>query len=165
MKETIGVLFVCHGNICRSPAAEATFRHTVVERGLADHFEIDSAGTAGYHIGERAHATTRRVAEKHGIKITHRARQFAETDFDRFHYILAMDRFNFDDIVRATRGAADRSRIYMYRTFDPDAKPEEPPRDVPDPYYGEVNGFEGVQKVMIRTSPALLDWILAKGGQ
>ncbi len=161
MSEKIGVLFVCHGNICRSPAAEAAFRSAVKERNLLERFLIDSAGTAGYHIGELAHRSTRRVAETYGLKIEHRARQFIVEDFSRFQYILAMDRFNMVELERQTRNEDDRGRLMMYRRFDPRSQGGEA-RDVPDPYYGELSGFEGVQEIMIRTSPVIIDWIMGQ---
>ena len=158
-KKPVRVLFVCHGNICRSPAAEGTFKHIVKEKGLSHLFEIDSAGTASYHIGEPPHTTTANVAGKRGINLEHRARQFKRKDFEEFDYILTMDQINHEDILRQSNGN-DLSKVLKFRTFDPDAKDHPQPPDVPDPYYGGKGGFEGVQDIMDRTAEGLLNWIL-----
>ena len=158
-KNPVRVLFVCHGNICRSPAAEGTFRHIVREKNLTHLFKIDSAGTASYHIGESPHSTTANVAGKRGISLEHRARQFKKSDFEEFDYILTMDQINHEDILRQSDGK-DASKILKFRTFDPEAKNHSQPPDVPDPYYGGKDGFEGVQDIMDRTAEGLLNWIL-----
>lgn len=182
--DSIGVLFVCLGNICRSPAAEGTFAHVVAERSLVDRFRIDSCGTSAYHIGEAANSTSRATARRHGIELKSRARQFTSQDFDRFDYIFAMDGANFSEIASLARGADDLQRVFKFRAFDPDfagvlavgadpaASPDagrgsgraggKQPPDVPDPYYGGPDGFEEVQQIMLRTSSHLLDWLLAR---
>lgn len=168
--QTIGVLFVCLGNICRSPAAEGTFAHLVGKRGLAARFEIDSCGTSAYHIGEAANQTSRAVARRHGIELTSRARQFVPADFDRFNYIFAMDHSNASAIRGQARGPEDRERIHLFRAFDPlfsdgqQPGSKKSPPDVPDPYYGGEDGFEEVQQIMLRTSENLLDWLVTRHG-
>lgn len=162
MKSTIKVLFVCHGNICRSPAAEGTFRHIVKEKGLSERFQIDSCGTHSYHVGELPHATTRAVAKKRGIELNHRARQFHASDFDKFDYILTMDEFNHMEIMRHVTKPEHEKKIHKYRTFDPDAEEKNKIPDVPDPYYGGNSGFDHVQDIMERTSRNLLEWLLEK---
>lgn len=158
--KTIKVLFVCHGNICRSPAAEGTFRHLVENRGLGNLFQIDSAGTASYHVGELPHSTTRAVARKRGIELNHKARQFSPSDFESFDYILTMDEYNHIDITRQIKKKEHEIKVLKFRTFDPLAKEKGNPPDVPDPYYGGNNGFDHVQDIMERTSEAFLDWLL-----
>ncbi len=157
-REKIGVLFVCLGNICRSPAAEGTFRHFVGTENQAHRFDIDSAGTSAFHIGEPANANSQRAARKHGIALESRARQFQAEDFDRFDYILAMDAANYRDILNTARSAADREVVSLFRKFDPEISGSEIP-DVPDPYYGGAAGFDRVQDIMNRTVRNLFDHI------
>lgn len=179
--ESIGILFVCLGNICRSPAAEGSFAQTVVDRSLAHRFLVDSCGTSAYHIGEPANSTSRATARRHGIELTSRARQFATEDFDRFAYIFAMDGSNYSDVCARARTAEDIERVWKFRSFDPqyadamgahdgnDVVSDNNKRnvkapDVPDPYYGGPEGFEEVQQIMLRTSRNLLDWLVRKHG-
>ena len=122
------VLFVCSGNICRSPLAEALFKSLVEEAGLDDHFVIDSAGTHGYHEGDPADPRTRRVGERHGLDVTSIARAVVDADFDRFDLIVAMDRGHRRELV-ARAGPARAKMIRLMRDYDPRA--ESP--DVPDP--------------------------------
>src|SRR5258708_39423554 len=112
----IRVLFVCLGNICRSPMAEAVFAHLVEEAGLSDRISADSAGTGHWHLGERPHNGTRRVLEKNSIAYDHRARLLEEEDVNRFDYIIAMDRHNLRDI-KALRGG--RARIGLLMDYAP----------------------------------------------
>lgn len=169
----ISVLFVCLGNICRSPAAEGTFSYIVKERNLQSHFQIDSCGTAGYHIGEPPNTTSRKIARKHGIDLHSRSRKLQADDFHEFQYIMAMDRSNYEDIQEHSNSTGHISvadQVMMFRQFDPAAGfrtpdqilPENQAPDVPDPYYGGLDGFESVQKIMLRTSHGLLDWIIYK---
>ena len=150
------LLFVCLGNICRSPAAEGTFRHLVRERGLESEFEIDSAGTGAYHVGDPPNGRATATAARRGIRLEGAARQFKARDFDRFDLILAMDRSNYEDILSLARDDEQRGRVRLYRSFDPEVSGSQIP-DVPDPYYGGQSGFEQVQDIMERTSAALLD--------
>ncbi|MCB1308876.1 MAG: low molecular weight phosphotyrosine protein phosphatase [Leptospiraceae bacterium] len=153
---TIGVLFVCLGNICRSPAAEGTFRHLVSAAGLEKYFHIDSCGTSAYHIGEPANANSRRVAKKRGFDLHSRARQFHRADFQKFDYILAMDRSNYADLMRLAESGPDKERVHMYRKFDPEVHTED---SVPDPYYGGPEGFEEVQDIVLRTGENFLTYL------
>lgn len=160
MKKQIHVLFVCLGNICRSPAAEGAFRNAVEKRNLDMYFRIDSAGTAGYHIGELAHEITRQVAKDRGIYLTHKSRKFETGDFEEFDYILAMDSSNYQNILRLAGSDLNRKKVMKFRKFDPVVKSGEP--DVPDPYYGGISEFEHVQDIAERTSEKLLDWIISQ---
>lgn len=153
----ISILFVCHGNICRSPAAEGTFIHLLKKKNLENHFRADSAGVASYHIGELPHQTTRKVALEYGIQLVHRARQFRRSDFDEFDLILAMDRSNLSDMLRSLPQGRDSSHVKLFRTYDPSSKKGENTPDVPDPYYGGIDGFFEVQEIMLRTCEALLE--------
>lgn len=153
------VLFVCLGNICRSPAAEGAFHALVQKKGLEEQFFIDSCGTSGYHAGELPHPNTRKAARKDGIELTHRSRQFERADFDSFDYIIAMDSSNLSDILQMAGTESDKQKILKFRRFDPAIEGEP---DVPDPYYGGVEGFANVQKIARRTAEGLLEWILSK---
>lgn len=153
------VLFVCLGNICRSPLAEGVFRHRVNEGGLRDRFEIDSAGTGGWHVGNPPDPRSRAVAEANGLSLDGQAaRRVSPDDFDRFDWIVAMDRSNARDL-EALRGEGDtplqrrRARIVLLRDFDPE------PGDgqVPDPYYGGPGGFDDVYAMIDRSCAGLLE--------
>ena len=112
------VLFVCLGNICRSPLAEGVFRHLVEQEGLQDQFEIDSAGTGAWHVGERADARSTLVAEQHGIELDSRARQVEPEDFERFDYIIAMDRDNLLTLQRMSEANGSEARIELLRKYE-----------------------------------------------
>lgn len=131
-KPRIGVVFVCLGNICRSPTAEAVFARDVAAAGLAHLFETDSAGTGDWHAGELAHPPTRALAESRGVTISHRARQIRPTDFERFEHVIVMDRQNLKNVLALAKTDAHRQRVRLFRAFEADAEPE---AEVPDPYY------------------------------
>ena len=137
----IRICFVCLGNICRSPIAESVFRHLVEEAGLDSAFEIDSAGTAGYHSGEAPDPRARAAGVRAGIRVFGRARQFTAADLARFDHVVAMDDANLRDLQELAPGAASLAKIRLLRSFDP-AAPHHAP--VPDPYYGEDEGFDRV---------------------
>lgn len=153
--ERTRVLFVCLGNICRSPLAEGVFLHLVREAGLTHRFEVDSAGTGDWHVGERPDARAVAVAKKHGVELPSRARQVTPADLDAFDHVLAMDRENLRDLERmARRGAA--ADIRLLRRHDPVRDGD----DVPDPYYGGPSGFDLVYEMVHRSCAALLDELL-----
>lgn len=145
------VLFVCLGNICRSPAAEAAFASLLQEAGLSDRFVLDSAGTGGWHVGELADRRMRSAAERRGIPMTSRARQVAREDFEHFDHILAMDASNLADLQRLAP-ARHVHKIRLFREFDPEGAGE----DVPDPYYGTAEDFDEVLDIVTRTGRHLL---------
>ncbi|MCE9598644.1 MAG: low molecular weight phosphotyrosine protein phosphatase [Spirochaetia bacterium] len=155
-----GVLFVCHGNICRSPAAEGVFQALIQVREVSGAVFADSAGTSDEHAGELAHAVTRRIASKHGINLTHKSRVFEREDFDLFHLILLMDNWNFRNVSAMARNDADLSKLRMYRSFDPASAELNRIPEVPDPYYGGIEGFEQVHGIFERTSPHILTYLL-----
>jgi protein-tyrosine phosphatase len=159
MRDRIGVLFVCLGNICRSPLAEGVFRHVVEEAGLADRFDIDSAGTSSYHTGSPPDARTVTVARQRGLDLDHAARQVADEDLHRFDYVLVMDASNRGKVQRRAAQTKGRAEVRMLREFDPDAAGE---LDVPDPYFGGDDGFEAVHDMVERSCRALLDHIRAE---
>lgn len=146
------VLFVCMGNICRSPAGEGLFRAFVAQRGLADRFEIDSAGTIGHHTGEPPDSRMRRAAAARGYDLTGSARQFAAEDFERFDMIVAMDRSNLQGIRALDPGGRYRHKTCLML----DNHPAPRTLDVPDPYYGGPKGFEEVLDLIEQSCEGLL---------
>jgi protein-tyrosine phosphatase len=136
----IKVLFVCMGNICRSPTAEGVFRKVIADQGKTNHFLIDSAGTHAYHVGEMPDSRAQQTARQRGINLSSiRARKVATLDFEHFDYILAMDSDNYHNLLKASPSQYhDKIRLFL------DFAPEHDERDVPDPYYGGQNGFEHV---------------------
>lgn len=154
----IRILFVCLGNICRSPAAEGVFKHLAAVAGLADTFDVDSAGTGSWHIGDKADRRMREAARRRGVELTSVARQVTREDFDQFDWILAMDASNLRHL-QAMAPAGARAQVRLFRDFDP----EQPGEDVPDPYYGEADGFDEVLDIVTRTARALLAEITPDG--
>ncbi len=149
------VLFVCLGNICRSPLAEGVFRHLAAQAGRGGEFEIDSCGTGGWHAGEAPDPRSRAVAHKHGVALNHRARQFEHADFDRFDLILAMDRENQADLLSfSSLTREQRAKVKLLREFDPESDGD---LDVPDPYYGGPEGFEKVYQMIERAARGVLE--------
>ena len=148
--------FVCLGNICRSPIGEGVMRHLVQGAGLADKVEVDSAGTADYHAGEPPDARARAAARRLGIEVGGRARQFKRADFERFDYVLAMDRSNFDDLSELARDPQLQKRLHLLRAFDPTSLPG---ASVPDPYYGGDEDFDDVVRICIAACTPLLEML------
>ena len=139
------VLFVCLGNICRSPLAEAIFKKKLLEYGLNDQIMADSAGTANYHVGENPDPRTVEIAAKHNVPVNHKGQQFKKSHADEYDYLLAMDQSNYGNMV-AEMGE-DSEKLMLMRNFDPYGKGE----DVPDPWYGGMNGFENVYQILNRS--------------
>lgn len=153
----VGVLFVCMGNICRSPLAEGAFRDLAEAEGLFERgLFCDSAGTSAYHIGQAPDRRAIEVAAKRGIDISEqRARSVTAEDFERFRYILAMDQCNLDSLLdRAPSGLRDKARLYL--SYAPHLGIDE----VPDPYYGGNQGFELCLDLVRETSKGLLEQIV-----
>ncbi|MCB0253846.1 MAG: low molecular weight phosphotyrosine protein phosphatase [Anaerolineae bacterium] len=152
----IRVLFVCLGNICRSPMAEAVFQEYVDEAGLTDAFEVDSAGTGSWHVGEPAHRGTLTVLRRHGIAYDGRARQVQPTDLAHYDYVIALAGENARDLRRLDRSGVLDGKLYQLMDFTPPGYP----RDVPDPYY---NGrFDEVYDLVDAGAAGLLDHIRAE---
>jgi len=144
--EKISVLFVCLGNICRSPAAEAIFINLLDKKGLTDGFIVDSAGTGNWHIGKKADSRMRIAAERREINILSRARQITSEDFEKFNYILAMDDTNFRNIqdLKNRTSSIDFSSIKKIQNFRSVFNVQE----VPDPYFGGDEGFDNVLDIL-----------------
>lgn len=147
------ICFVCLGNIVRSPLAEHLFRRLVRERGLHDSYEAASAGTGSWHVGEPPDPRMRRVAARRGLDYTGAACQFQPDDLDSCDLIIAMDRSNRESILRMARSEEQRRKVRLMREFDPHAGTH---AEVPDPYYGGVDGFERVYDIVERSVEGLL---------
>jgi protein-tyrosine phosphatase len=159
---TYRVLFVCTGNICRSPTAEGVFRHLVAEAGLADRIDVDSAGTHGYHIGEPPDPRAVAAAARRGIDIAgQRARRVRPEDFERFDLVLAMDQGHLRHL-RALRRAEHRAEIRLLLDYHRPPGGNPLLRDVPDPYYGGEEGFDDVLDLIEAASRGLLDSLSAR---
>ncbi len=153
--EIVRVLFVCMGNICRSPTAEAVFRARVEEAGLVQHILIDSAGTHDYHIGDPPDARAQRAAQQRGYDMSAlRGRQVGLLDFTRFNYVLAMDRANLA-ILHRLCPQPQRERLGLFLEYA--SRHDE--REVPDPYYGGADGFERVLDMVEDAAEGLLGHI------
>ena len=137
----IRVCFVCLGNICRSPTAEGVMQKLVGEANLENTIKAESAGTAAYHRGELSDLRSREEALRRGVRLESRSRQFKAADFRRFDYVLAMDAQNLSDLQQLTDDPDERAKLSLLRSFE-HTKPRS--LDVPDPYYGDENGFERV---------------------
>ncbi len=153
MAQQIRILFVCMGNICRSPMAEGVFKHFTVKAGLAEKIVSDSAGTHDYHIGEPPDPRAQRSAGKRGYDLSRlRGRQVSPRDFDEFDYVLAMDEMNLRLLQRQCPAQhAHKLKLFMEFGADPGV------REVPDPYYGGAEGFEQVLDMVEQAARGLLD--------
>ncbi len=152
----IKILFVCLGNICRSPLAEAIFQAKIKEYGLESKILCDSAGTANYHVGEDPDPRTIEIAQKNGVPIRHRGQQFKKNHSIEFDYLIAMDSSNHRNMTFEMGETPDF--LYLMRDFDPKNKGA----DVPDPWYGGMNGFEDVFQILDRSTDELLKFIKEK---
>ena len=154
----INVLFVCMGNICRSPTAQGVFRDMVHKRGLSDYIATDSAGTIDYHTGSKPDRRAREKAQKRGLDLSDlRARQVSSADFERFDYVIAMDQSNYADLEAiCPPGREDRLHLFL------DFAPDQPMREVPDPYYGGAAGFDRVLDLVEEASKGLLEKVMGK---
>lgn len=152
------LLFVCLGNICRSPTGEGVMRYIVAAEGVASRFTIDSAGTGGWHAGEPPDPRSVAAAKARGIEIGGRARQVTGEDFDRFDLLLAADRHNYRDLVEIAPSDELEQKVHMLRAFDPLADAYD--LDVPDPYYGGPRGFDEVIDLVEAACRGLLEDVL-----
>lgn len=150
----LGVLFVCSGNICRSPLGHAQFADLVRRRGVEEFLRADSVGLHGYHAGDNADPRMRACAARHGLALDHAARKVQAGDFAAYDLILAMDRGHLADLRRLAPEAG--GRVALYRAVDPQGV-----GDVPDPYYGERSDFEQVWDIVERCGPRWLEAVLA----
>lgn len=148
----VRVLFVCMGNICRSPTAEGVFKTLVERERLASKIQIDSAGTHAYHVGKPPDERAQQAASRRGIDLSHqRARKVRHEDFLEFDYVLAMDQSNYEDLRELCHPDYE-SRLRLFMDFAENAQEQ----DVPDPYYGGAQGFERVLDLIELASVGLL---------
>ena len=156
----ISVLFVCYGNICRSPVAEEIFRSLIADAGLSEQIQCDSAGTASFHLGQLPDRRTRENALEHGLTLTHRARRMIGEDLALFDYFVAMDEINLEAIEKLnyrSTGLHTNDTIFLLREFDPDTN-DQP--NVPDPYYEGPDVFEDVYQISARCCRQLLTYLI-----
>jgi protein-tyrosine phosphatase len=156
----VRLLFVCLGNICRSPTAEGVMRSLVSEAGLEREIEIDSAGTGGWHVGSAPDERASAAALDRGVRLTGSARQLTAQDFEDFNLLLAMDSSNLSDIRRSAPAVQLREKARLLREFDP-ASAGQADLDVPDPYYGGASGFDDVFELVRAACEGLLAQIEA----
>ena len=149
------VLFVCLGNICRSPAAEAIFQNLINDKGMGNQFIVDSAGTGNWHVGKKADSRMRFAAKQRNINITSKARQIREDDFRKFKYILVMDNSNFSNVIdlkNRVKGS-DFAKVLKIQDFSSIFNEKE----VPDPYFGGDAGFDHVLDILEDSVCSFLD--------
>lgn len=146
------ILFVCLGNICRSPAAENIMNYLISQAGLTESFSCDSAGTSGYHIGAPPDARMTVAAQKRGITLQGKARRFEVSDFTKFDLILAMDRDNYRDLLSLDPLGKHHHKVKLMSDF----ATQHQFKDVPDPYYGGQQGFDRVIDLLLDSCQGLL---------
>jgi protein-tyrosine phosphatase len=152
----VRLCFVCLGNICRSPTAEGIMLHLIERAGLRQQIRAESAGTADYHVGEPPDPRSLATARAHGVELPSLARRFEREDFARFDYVLAADTDNLRRLSALAPDQAARAKLHLLRSFDPGS-----PRGaaVPDPYYGDGDGFERVFEICEAACRGLLEHI------
>jgi len=153
---TTRICFVCLGNICRSPTAEGVFRHLIRQRGREGDFVVYSAGTDAYHVGESPDRRSATTAAHRGITLSGSAARFEAEDFDRFDWVIAMDRSNHRALLERAPNPEAEAKVVLLRRWDPRNDAGED-LDVPDPYYGGASGFDEVLDICTRSCAALLD--------
>ena len=152
------ILFVCLGNIIRSPLGEKLFEHVATEAGVGHKYQVDSAGTSAYHIGERPDERMRRTAQRRGFVYDGSARQVKASDLDDFDLVIAMDLENMNNLLRLARTEGQRVKVHLMRPIDPEA---DGAVAVPDPWYDGPQGFENVYDIVDRSVRGLLRWLEA----
>lgn len=158
-KKITRVLFVCLGNICRSPAAEAVLKMLIEREALSDDIYVDSAGTYGGHAGERSDARMRRAAAARGIEMPHLARQVREADFERFDRIIAMDDNNYEALFRLAPDRESQNKIFRFREY---LRKHTDWSYIPDPYYEGHEGFELVLDLLEDGCATLIEELKAQ---
>jgi protein-tyrosine phosphatase len=157
----VRLCFVCLGNICRSPTAEAVMRRLVEEAGLADRVQLESAGLGDWHVGKGRDPRSAATGERRGISLCGVARQWQREDFGRFELVLAMDEANRAALLRLAPDEQARRKVRLLRSFDPAAPPG---AEVPDPYFGGPEGFDEVFDICVAACRGLLAELRKKHG-
>lgn len=152
------IMFVCAGNICRSPLAHAMFDYKVKKKGYSHLFLTESSGTNGFHNGSLPDSRTRKNAEQHGLKVEHISRHFEENFLDEYNLILVMDTYNYHDVIRKAKNPSQVHKVHLFREWDTEGKNE----DVPDPYMGGKEGFEKVYQIIEKTTESLIEDLVKK---
>ena len=158
-KYDVSVLFVCLGNICRSPLGEGILAHRLEEEDLSNRVRVDSAGTGAWHQGDPPDPRSSEVAMRHGIALRGRARLVSVEDFHEFDYIFAMDRTNLRDLRHLESQGEGGALLTLFREFDPH---QDGDLDVPDPYYGGPEGFDLMFDMIDRTCAAFIEHLLSE---
>ena len=158
-KHDVSVLFVCLGNICRSPLGEGVLAHRLEDEDLSDRVRVDSAGTGSWHLGDPPDPRSMEVAVRHGIALRGRARRVSVEDFNEFDYIFAMDRSNLRDLRYLESEGDGGALLTLFREFDPH---QDGDLDVPDPYYGGPDGFDLMFDMIDRTCAAFVEHLLTE---
>ena len=146
------ISFVCLGNICRSPMAEGIFKHLAQQAGAEREFAVESSGVGGWHAGEAPDGRARQTTEAHGIKLNSTARKFVASDFARLDWVIALDGDVAASLRQLAPTFADRQKVRLMREFDPQRGAGDEDLDVPDPYYGGLEGFQVVYEMIDRSS-------------
>lgn len=157
----ISILFVCLGNICRSPMAEAVCREIIRERGLSDLFRVDSAGTAGYHVGKEPDSRTIKVLTKHGLETHHVGQKLSKDMLTEFDHLVVMDTENFEFVHQLYHQSFHRppapEKVFLLRDHDPTTRGVQ---EVPDPYYENEKAFEEVYQILYRSCDQMMTYLL-----
>lgn len=153
------ILFVCTGNICRSPLAEAIFSAYIKEHKLADNFEFDSCGTTSYHVSSLPDDRAIEVGRKYGITLNHKARQINFNDMIYYDYILVMDHLNYEDVISNMNNVINKDKVFLLRSFDSTITVE---YDVPDPYYGTMEDFDDVFIICKRSIEGFINYLISE---
>lgn len=150
------VLFVCMGNICRSPLAHGILEDFAASNGYADKIIVNSAGTSAFHVGSNSDRRSVNVSKKHGITLKHKARQFEANDLLEYDFILVMDHLNYDDVLSFIKNKEHKAKVLRLRSFDPLANGV---FDVPDPYYGVEADFEEIFAICSRSIHGFIEFL------
>ena len=155
----IKIVFVCSGNICRSPLAEAVFSDYIKKNKLDNNFEIDSCGTAAYHLDSLPDKRAISAADKYGITLNHKARKIDSKDMSYYDYILVMDHLNYEDVVSNMDKGIKKDKVFLLRSFDPSITEV---YDVPDPYYGTQADFDDVLNICKRSIEGFIKYLVSE---